>query len=44
MPRSKHIISAIDLFCGAGGLSYGLSKAGIDVRLGIDIDPDCQFP
>lgn len=29
---------AIDLFCGAGGLSYGLKKSGFRVSLGIDID------
>lgn len=29
---------AIDLFCGAGGLSTGLKKSGFDVCLGIDID------
>jgi len=28
--------TAIDLFCGAGGLSKGLSDAGFDVRWGID--------
>lgn len=37
-------ISAIDLFCGAGGLTYGLEKAGVDVRLGVDIDPACEYP
>ncbi|WP_044527939.1 DNA cytosine methyltransferase, partial [Herbaspirillum sp. B65] len=37
-------IDAIDLFCGAGGLSYGLRKAGINVRAGIDLDPKCEFP
>lgn len=37
-------IATVDLFCGAGGLTHGLEKAGIDVRLGIDIDPACQFP
>lgn len=37
-------IKAVDLFCGAGGLTHGLAKAGIDVRLGIDIDPDCRYP
>lgn len=37
-------VSAIDLFCGAGGLTNGLEKAGIDVRLGIDIDPACAYP
>lgn len=37
-------ISAIDLFCGVGGLTKGLEKAGIDVRLGVDIDPACSYP
>jgi DNA (cytosine-5)-methyltransferase 1 len=35
---------AVDLFCGAGGLTKGLESAGIDVKLGIDIDPACAFP
>lgn len=30
---------AIDLFCGAGGLTYGMRKAGIEVVAGIDLDP-----
>jgi DNA (cytosine-5)-methyltransferase 1 len=37
-------IVAVDLFCGAGGLTKGLRDAGIDVRLGIDIDPACEYP
>ena len=37
-------IYAVDLFCGAGGLTHGLGKAGIDVRLGVDIDPACEYP
>lgn len=37
-------IRGIDLFCGAGGLTYGLEKAGIDMRLGIDADPACEYP
>ncbi len=37
-------IRGVDLFCGAGGLTRGLEAAGIDVRLGIDIDPACEFP
>ncbi len=37
-------ISAIDLFCGAGGLTKGLEKSGIKVNLGVDIDPMCEYP
>ncbi|MDP8219538.1 MAG: DNA (cytosine-5-)-methyltransferase [Candidatus Theseobacter exili] len=36
-------ISAIDLFCGIGGLSYGLRKAGIDIKVGIDQDKSCEY-
>lgn len=36
-------ISAIDLFCGIGGLSYGLKKAGILVVAGVDLDKSCQY-
>lgn len=31
-------ISAVDLFCGAGGLTHGLIQAGVSVEAGIDID------
>ena len=30
--------NAIDLFCGAGGLSYGFEQAGFNILLGIDSD------
>ena len=33
---------AIDLFCGAGGLTRGLVNAGISVTVGIDNNPDCR--
>ncbi|TBW48520.1 DNA cytosine methyltransferase [Marinobacter halodurans] len=36
-------ISAVDLFCGAGGLTHGLIKANIDVVAGIDIEESCRF-
>jgi DNA (cytosine-5)-methyltransferase 1 len=38
-PEDRSAPTAIDLFCGAGGLSLGLERAGFDVRLGVDIDP-----
>lgn len=41
---SEPQIVAVDLFCGVGGLTHGLSKAGIKVRLGVDLDPACRFP
>ena len=37
-------ISAVDLFCGVGGLTHGLVRGGIDVTAGVDIDPGCRFP
>ena len=37
-------ISAVDLFCGVGGLTYGLKRGGIPVAAGIDIDRSCQYP
>jgi DNA (cytosine-5)-methyltransferase 1 len=40
----KRKVYAADLFCGAGGLTHGLMRAGIDVRLGVDIDPACEHP
>ena len=35
---------AVDLFCGAGGLSFGMKNKGIKIVAGIDIDPDCRHP
>ena len=34
---------ALDLFCGIGGLTKGLSLAGINVVAGFDIDESCRF-
>ena len=36
-------VVAVDLFCGIGGLTKGLTLAGIDVVAGIDIDESCAF-
>jgi DNA (cytosine-5)-methyltransferase 1 len=44
LKKRQNEITAIDLFCGAGGLTKGLEQAGIDVRLGVDIDPACEYP
>jgi DNA (cytosine-5)-methyltransferase 1 len=33
---------AVDFFCGAGGMTNGLIKAGIHVLAGIDIEPLCR--
>ncbi|GJJ05322.1 cytosine-specific methyltransferase [Duganella rhizosphaerae] len=37
-------IEAVDLFCGVGGLSYGLKAAGIKIKAGYDTDTNCEFP
>jgi len=42
--HSAKKIKAVDLFCGAGGLTRGLEAAGIDVVTGVDIDPACEYP
>jgi DNA (cytosine-5)-methyltransferase 1 len=36
-------VVAVDLFCGCGGVTYGLAKAGIRVTLGTDIDEACRL-
>jgi len=35
--------TAIDLFCGAGGLTRGLLDAGIPVVAGYDIAASCRY-
>ncbi len=37
-------IAGIDVFCGVGGLTYGLRQAGIEIVAGIDVDPACAYP
>ena len=36
-------ISAVDLFCGAGGLTQGLLQAGLSVSAGYDIEGACRY-
>jgi DNA (cytosine-5)-methyltransferase 1 len=40
----KGIVCGVDLFCGAGGLAFGLQRAGISIAAGIDLDPVSEFP
>lgn len=42
-PATQHRLRAVDLFCGIGGLSYGLRRRGIDVVAGYDVDPSCRY-
>ena len=35
--------SVVDLFCGIGGLSHGLRRAGFDVAAGVDADRSCKY-
>jgi len=34
-------MKAVDFFCGAGGMSYGLQLAGIQVIAGVDNSDEC---
>ena len=36
-------ITCVDLFCGVGGLTHGLTRGGIAVIAGVDFDPACRF-
>ena len=36
-------IEVVDLFCGIGGLSYGMKSEGFDIRAGYDLDWTCQY-
>jgi DNA (cytosine-5)-methyltransferase 1 len=38
----KEALKAVDFFCGGGGMSYGMQKAGINVLAGIDYEPSCK--
>lgn len=33
----------VDLFCGVGGLTCGLERAGLDVVAGYDLDATCEY-
>lgn len=38
------VITAVDLFCGVGGLTHGLVRGGVNVVAGIDLDGACRYP
>lgn len=40
---SGTLIRAVDLFCGVGGLAHGLSRGGVEVIAGYDLDPACKY-
>lgn len=37
-------INCVDLFCGVGGLTYGVGKTGINIVAGYDIDKASRYP
>ena len=50
MPTKKHNhspkpprIEAVDLFCGIGGLSFGMKTAGLHILAGFDLDHTCKY-
>jgi len=44
MAQVNSKIRAVDLFCGAGGLTHGFLLEGLKVNAGIDLDSACQYP
>jgi DNA (cytosine-5)-methyltransferase 1 len=43
-PLPEKHLAAIDLFCGAGGMTHGFFLEGIDVIAGFDLDKTCKYP
>ena len=43
-PNFVENIKCIDLFCGVGGLTYGLQEEGLKVAAGFDIDLAAKYP
>lgn len=45
MKKSLHKVGVevVDLFCGIGGLSYGLKSKGFDILAGYDLDETCKY-
>ncbi|MDR0573983.1 MAG: DNA cytosine methyltransferase [Tannerella sp.] len=41
--QQKTNIEVVDLFCGVGGLSYGMQQNGLKIIAGFDIDKTCRY-
>ena len=41
--KTYNEIGVVDLFCGIGGLSYGMYKRGFNIIAGFDIDETCKY-
>ncbi len=41
--NSLRRVHAVDIYCGIGGLTHGLSLSGISVKAGFDIDVSCRY-
>lgn len=41
--KSYTAIDVVDLFCGIGGLSYGMKSKGFHIKGGFDVDQTCKF-
>ena len=39
----RNDIGVVDLFCGVGGLSFGMKKRGFDIIAGFDTDTTCKY-
>lgn len=42
-PLLQPKVEVVDLFCGIGGLSYGMKSAGFNILAGYDLDWTCQY-
>ena len=44
MTGTKLCASVVDVFCGAGGLSFGFQQEGFEIVAGVDVDEACRHP
>ena len=42
-PKADRPVVAVDLFCGVGGLTYGLRQEGVRVVAGYDLEGSCKY-